>query len=73
MLSPKRTKFRKYHRGRMSGKIFMCFFDLKVLKLLIYFLFLLVVFFLELLIILTKFVSEILLLRYGYNLCMTGL
>nr|YP_010700179.1 ribosomal protein L16 [Euglena agilis]WCH63324.1 ribosomal protein L16 [Euglena agilis] len=23
MLSPKRTKFRKYHRGRMTGKIFL--------------------------------------------------
>jgi len=23
MLSPKRTKFRKYHRGRMNGKVFL--------------------------------------------------
>lgn len=23
MLSPKRTKFRKYHRGRMTGKVFL--------------------------------------------------
>nr|YP_007317206.1 ribosomal protein L16 [Monomorphina aenigmatica]AFZ88808.1 ribosomal protein L16 [Monomorphina aenigmatica] len=27
MLSPKRTKFRKYHRGKMRGKVFLCFFD----------------------------------------------
>ena len=26
MLSPKRTKFRKYHRGRMTGKVFVCIF-----------------------------------------------
>lgn len=25
MLSPKKTKFRKYHRGRMTGKIFLRF------------------------------------------------
>lgn len=25
MLSPKRTKFRKYHRGKMRGKVFLCF------------------------------------------------
>nr|YP_009389140.1 ribosomal protein L16 [Euglena archaeoplastidiata]AKR17913.1 ribosomal protein L16 [Euglena archaeoplastidiata] len=24
MLSPKRTKFRKYHRGKMRGKVFLC-------------------------------------------------
>lgn len=23
MLSPNRTKFRKHHRGRMSGKVFL--------------------------------------------------
>lgn len=26
MLSPKRTKFRKYHRGKMRGKVYDCFF-----------------------------------------------
>lgn len=25
MLSPKRTKFRKYHRGKMRGKVILCF------------------------------------------------
>lgn len=25
MLSPKRTKFRKYHRGTMRGKVFVRF------------------------------------------------
>ena len=25
MLSPKRTKFRKYHRGKMRGKVSLCF------------------------------------------------
>jgi ribosomal protein L16/L10AE len=30
MLSPKKTKFRKYHRGRMKGKIFLRFFVLRI-------------------------------------------
>lgn len=26
MLSPKRMKFRKYHRGKMRGKVHLCLF-----------------------------------------------
>lgn len=28
MLSPKRTKFRKYHRGKMRGKVSFCNFEI---------------------------------------------
>jgi hypothetical protein len=34
MLSPKRTKFRKYHRGKMRGKVFLsliCYYN-KVIR-----------------------------------------
>lgn len=27
MLSPKRTKFRKYHRGKMRGNVSVCNFE----------------------------------------------
>lgn len=35
MLSPKRTKFRKYHRGKMRGNVFVrisFFFKLEIWK-----------------------------------------
>lgn len=31
MLSPKRTKFRKYHRGKIRGKVFVCILKFNVL------------------------------------------
>ncbi len=72
MLSPKQTKFRKYHRGKMRGKVIVWFYLFYVLIIFLQFFLKIYTYYVVLKRIINKmvFVLGILLLRYVYFYCL---